>query len=402
MHLMIFDPHEQGHYLTFVRYLLDGSRDADRVTVVLHRRVKDSAPYALQLRDRVANATVDTSIQPDSYRNAPQLFDDFKSADERHRPDHVWIPSADLLVGAANLSHALRKWQLRANTEAECGLIELRFHYPPKRWRGYVRQVLDRTLLSLGPWQSMHTIDPTFFNWVQQRGERLRRRFTLVPDPLDEFAPITKSEARRFLGIPLEGRYIGSMGNLAIPRKGTHLLLEGFSRAKLGITDRLLLAGTLGEPLRQTLRNDYRQACEQGRIVVLDRYVNEVELMNAFAAVDLVCAPYADHFGSSGVALRTAQAGRPILAPCQGWFAEMVPRFGLGATGNILDPTGLATGIESALERSHAFVVTAACARLLEYSRASNFAGLWAARMRARMGLPPDASLRTWNWAQQG
>ena len=398
MHLMIFDPHERGHYLTYVRYLLETSTCAKRVTVVLRQDILASEPYREQLLPYIGNVEVVTSIQPASFNDGQQLLSDFSTSCAEHSPDHIWVPSGDLLARHCNLARLRGQWRFPAGTEAECGLIEIRFHHPPKRWRGYARRFLEQQLLRAGSWAKLHTIDPTVFTWIRDHGGKLATKFDLVPDPIDEFTPIEKIAARTALGIPEDGRYVGSVGSHAVARKGSHLLIESFAKARLATTDRLLLAGPLGDDLRHRLRTEYSELTRSGRLVAVDRYLSEIDLMNALSAMDLVCTPYIDHLGSSGIVLRAAQVGRPVLAPNQGWFATMIPRFGLGNTGDILEVANLARALEKAIPVAANYRRSAACLRLLEYSASSNFARLWARRLRERMGAPLDDRVRTWEW----
>src|SRR6266496_528111 len=311
MHLLIFDPHERGHYLAYVRYLLAGAAGTDRITLVLRQGVVDSEPFQQQLAASVQNVEIDCAIGADSFRDGRQLREDFEDACRRHRPDHIWVPSGDLLARHCNLAQLTHRRRFARQLEAECGLIETRFHHPPRRWRGYLRQAFDRLVLVAGSWNRLHTIDPTAFNWVRARGGRLGHRLYLVPDPIEEVARIDKAVARRALGIPETGRYVVSAGVHAVPRKGSELLVESFVRANLGKDDRLLLAGPLGERLSHLLTTDYASLRRDGRIVTLDRYLDHGELMNSLAAADVVCTPYFDHLGSSAIVLQAAQVGRP-------------------------------------------------------------------------------------------
>jgi len=398
MHLLIFDPHDRGHYLAYVRYLLAGAKDADRVTLVLRRGARESEPFQQQLASAANGVEVDAAIGPESYRDGQQLQQDFDAAVRRHAPDHIWVPSGDLLARRCNLARLTQRRRFARQIEAECGLIEVRFHHPPRRWRGHLRHAFDRLVLGAGAWTRLQTIDPTLFSWARARGGRFGQSLHLVPDPIDDVTPIDKAAARRALGIPEEGRYVVSAGVHAVPRKGSELLLEAFVRAGLGRSDRLLLAGPLGDRLKQRLASDYAGQSRSGAVVSLDRYLDHRELMTALAAADVVCTPYFDHLGSSAIVLQAAQAGRPVLAPKQGWFAEMIPRFGLGEVGHILEAEGLASAIRSAIERAHDFRKSAAACRLLEYSDSRNFARLWASRLRQRKGLPIDPQTRDWNW----
>jgi Glycosyl transferases group 1 len=398
---MIFDPHDRGHYLTYIRYILTEACIAERVTLVLQEDITSSEAYRTQLSPYVRDVEIDSAITPGSFRRGSALLADFQRAVRRHKPDHVWIPSGDLLVRQCNLTHLFRNCSFARGMEAECGMVEIRFHHSSPRLRGQMRQLLERTLLRHGPWQRLHTIDPTAFGWMRTRDQRLARRFALIPDPVEDFTPVTKQHARRELGIPTDGTYIGTVGSHAIPRKGTNLLLDAFARAKLGSHDRLLIAGPLGEKLHNRLRSEFSQLCRADRVILLDRYLTDVELMMAISAMDVVCTPYFDHLGSSGIVLRAAQLERCVLAPDQGWFAYMIPRFGLGETGHILESTALARSLETALVRSREFQISPACRRLIRYSHPSNFARLWAVRLRQRMGLPELNELHTWQWVLQ-
>jgi glycosyltransferase involved in cell wall biosynthesis len=398
---MIFDPHERGHYLTYVRYLLGAATDADRVSVVLNSHALGSQEFSEQVAPYLGSADAVGLIREDSYGNGRALVEDFDRACAQLRPDHIWIPSGDTLVKQTSLDFFLKGWRMPAGVEAEAGLIEIRFHRSPPRWRGHLRSIRDRSLLRFGPWSRLHTIDPTVMLWAERADRALSRRLSLVPDPVDPGSEIGKVAARASLGLPTTGRYVGSLGSHAVPRKGTDLLLDAFAAASLKATDRLLLAGPLGDRLVERLHHDFDDLWRAERIVTLNRYLNEGELSAVLGAMDLVCTPYRDHMGSSGIVLRAAQAGRPVLTPNQGWFSEIVPLFDLGYTGEIHEGTTLSNMLRSCLDESEAFVPSPASRRLLEYSASSNFAALWAVRLRERMGLAPDPSTRTWAWATQ-
>ncbi len=393
MHLLIFDPHDRGHYLTFVRYMVESDICVDRVTVALHQRIADSEAFRIQLQPYLRNVEVSAAIGPGNYGNAGMLFQDLCSTINRHKPDHVWIPSGDIFSQWSCISRMLFSGLSRRGIEIECGLIGP-FHRPPRRWRGHARQALEKAVLYNGPWTKFHLIDSTAYAWIRRR----KKRFGMIPDPIGDYSPLTKLAARKILGIPDDGYYFGAVGIHSIPRKGTGLLVEAFSKAKLPSNSRLLLAGPVGVDLQQRLDSDYAALVQAGRIHTLDHYLEEDELMASLAASDVVCTPYKDHYGSSGIVLRAAQAGRPVLAPNYGWFAEMVPAFELGTTDDILKLDALIAALESAEERFRDFRPSPACKRLLEYSSAENFGRHWGRRLRERQGLPADRELRTWEW----
>ena len=75
----------------------------------------------------------------------------------------------------------------------------------------------------------------------------------------------------------------------------------------------------IGPELQGELRTTHSKLYQSGRIVVLDKYLSQTELMSSLAAMDLVCTPYADFLGTfrdrtasgpsraSGARMRTAE-----------------------------------------------------------------------------------------------
>jgi hypothetical protein len=397
LHLLILDPHDRGHYLGYVRHLLSEAAFVPRVTAVLRRGITNSEAFQQQLAGSAGRCDIDDAIRPESYRNPTLLREDLISAIQRHRPDHAWIPSADLLSLGASLPGSLRRWTLAGHTEAECGLVEIRFHRRPRRWRGYIRHRLQERALAATPWTRIHTIDPTVMSWVGAKRDQLARRMDLVPDPVDPYTPISKRHARTALGLPLEGRYVVAAGVHAIPRKGTGLLLKAFGASALAPGDRLLLAGPLGSALADTIAREYRHLLHADRLLTIDRYLDPGTLMTALSAADLVCTPYVDHWGSSAIVLQAAQAERPVLAPAQGWFADIVPALGLGFVGDILDEGRLAAALPQAVAATESFEPSPGSRRLVMYSDGRNFGRLWSRRLRTRLGIPPPDGILTWS-----
>jgi hypothetical protein len=403
MHLLIFDPHDRGHYFTYVRYLLEVASIAPMVTLVLRRDARTLETFNQQIASRLGRAELDPSIQAESYRRGGDLVHDFTQALARHRPDHVWVPNGDLLARHLGSDRLRRPWHMRNGAEAEVGIIEARFHRPPKRTRGHLRFWFDRTMLAAGPWTRIHTIDPTLAAWAAKRPRGpMTSRIALIPDPLDPFEPISREQARQELGIPVQGRYLSAVGSHAMPRKGSALLLEAFVAANLSATDRLLLSGPLGAELAGRIARDFGPLVRDGRLVLINRYLSDEEVMQSLAAADLVCTPYFDHAGSSGIVLKAAQAQRPVLVPRFGWLGDVVPAIGLGEASEILTIEPLRAKLGPALDAAATFVPSASAARLAEYSLHHNFAAHWSSRLRRRLGLPAVMAERTWEWVLDG
>jgi hypothetical protein len=60
---------------------------------------------------------------------------------------------------------------------------------------------------------------------------------------------------------------------------------------------------------------------DDGRLIVLDRYLSHEEINACCAAGNLIATPYRPHPHPSAIVLYAASAGKMVLAVNNGWFA---------------------------------------------------------------------------------
>ncbi len=123
---------------------------------------------------------------------------------------------------------------------------------------------------------------------------------------LERFVPEDRAEARRCLGLPVEGRYLLSVGHL-IERKGHHIAIEALPHLP-GVT--LLIAGA--GPEEAALRDLAR------RVGVADRLrwagvVPQTELKWWYSSAD-VLALCSSREGWANVLLEAMACGTPVIA----------------------------------------------------------------------------------------
>lgn len=275
------------------------------------------------------------------------------------------------------------------------------FAYPaegPKR-----QAILKANLWTVdhSPWTIIHHVDVLSYEWIMRRGGKLARKSRLLADPVEAPPPISHAQARRALGIPEDGRYVGCAGVLD-SRKGIDLLVSAFADYKFPSDVRMLLAGRLAPNIKHLINHSCARLVKEGRIVTIDRYVNKDELHAALCAMDLVVTPYPAHVGLSNIALRAAAAERPILAASFGWLGLIVPRFGLGVTYDVGHLPELARGMKEQLDAAPGYQLPAAARRLLEFHSMANFKACWTEQVRQRMKKPMAEGFRTWEWANEG
>lgn len=220
-------------------------------------------------------------------------------------------------------------------------------------------------------------------------------RFGMVPHPVPSPIPLGRQEARRLFGCPEDGRVIGFVGEMD-HRKAIPELLRAFRRARLSSSDRLLLAGRLAPEFAVLIEREYDSLRRQDRLVVIDRWLSENELLIGYGACDVVCLPYHTFPNLSSLMLNAIAAQRPVLVPDFGWMRAIAGRFDAGSVCDIYDESALSAAIEKALEQAAFYKFTPVMQALVDYHSASNFAEHCVITLRNLLEKPSASPLLSW------
>jgi glycosyltransferase involved in cell wall biosynthesis len=224
----------------------------------------------------------------------------------------------------------------------------------------------------------------------------MSQRCDVFPHPVLGYPGGDKLAARDRLAVPRDGRYVGFAGKLD-ERKSIDALLAAFRCAGAPV-DRLLLAGELSERWRRLIASEYQDLVAARRLIVLDRYLENDEFTQVYAALDLVAVPYPEFGSASGTLLEAVIAGRPVITSDFGWSGMMCKRFDLGWACPMRDIESFAVTLKTALNGVDDYRAPPAAQRLIEFHRPANFARYWLSGVRSRLGLPPDPDQRSWSW----
>jgi glycosyltransferase involved in cell wall biosynthesis len=400
MRVLVFEPSAGGHVFNYARLLLPPLVEiADSVVVVTRQGALDTPFAQVQLRSMPASIEWDQRVPPPSGSQLARQWSvrrGLRDAIRRHRPDHIYVPTADSVSQALGLARAAGRRDFPPGVEAEGALHRSGFAYPAPSRR---RQALYRAsgwAHAIAPWTRLFSVDVIAYEWIQRRGGRFAARNALLPDPIETPPPIDQQAARRGLGLPPAGPLFGCVG-IIDERKGANLLLAAVRHARLPELGRLVLAGEHSEPIRRLLRTDCADLVDAERVISIDRYLGVEELHHAVAALDLVTTPYYRQLAIASIVLRAAAGGRPVLATDFGWCGRMVPAFGLGWTCNVYDPASFGRAIASSLAQAADWQPTAASRQLLRFHAPENFVAVFTSRLRERLGLPPLAGTIGWD-----
>lgn len=403
MRVLIYEPYHTGHRLAYVKRMIPAIQElASELIVVLSRIASETTEFRTHLADLDKSVLFDFSVPPArvGLNGALDRSKGFANALGQWRPGHVYVPYADGLAQVWGVRQLLGD-RFLDGARAEGLLMRGTFAYPTSTFCSRLKAEAGLAAARAAPWERVHFTDPLIYAEVERRGGLLAARSRIIPDPVDPTPALDRFTARRSLGIPEDGRYIGCAGGLA-EWKGIDLLIDAFIAARLGPADRLLLAGPRSEAIREQLqRQDIRRLIEAQRIVSMDGYLSNAEFAQAIASLDVVCTPYPRHIGSASIVMLAAAAGKPVLASNWGWMGYIVPQFGLGKCIDVTNPQGFAAAIPDALEHAPEFRLGDAAQRFVEFHTVENFQRHWTELLRTRLGLPPKP-LRTWQWVQGG
>lgn len=394
MKLLIFEPDHLGHHLAYLRLLLAAASELPlQVVAAVNSAALDGDEARANLQSLPNSIRWDCSIpsRSGSKRQTPaERAAHLLRLIEEHRPEHVWIPHLDGLALALGSFFGKRRWPC----EIQGLLMHGGFAYPglplKKQWAWQMERMRLRSM-------NLHTLfvlDAIVFDYLRQRAAA--SELELMPDPIDPPLGIGALAARRLLGIPEEGRYIGCVG-YADRRKGCDLLIRAFAAARLGGNDRLLFVGRMSPTVARLAGPEIQTLKAAGRLIHIDGYVDSQRFLAGLEALDVVVTPYPQHVGSSSIVIRAAAAGRYVLGAEYGWVGDAIRRFGLGQTTQVRSIPKLAQAIADSLEAFPSHHLGESAARFVNFHSAANFAATWTSRLRHRLQMPPSPLAVAWD-----
>lgn len=378
MTAILFEPELEGHRLHFVGVIAEALA-AHRIpfTLALAPGVfespegKSHLPAGLAEGDYyvVGDRTPDRQVTYD-------WTDKLVSILRMTRKRHVLVPTADGIAQRLGM-HRLPEDFSSGKRFLHGTLIRSAFAYPQLNWFRSWRARLSLRMLQRAPWHQLTFLDPLGFDFVVREGMAGRfRNIGVMPEPIEEIAARSKSDARRELGIPEEGRIIGCAGRIDA-RKGVDLLIRAFAASQTAPEDRLLLVGRHSPPVTALLQGEYAQLVRSGRIISRDQFAESSVFERVFYASDVVAVGYPEHIGSSGILLRAVRCNRPVLASRFGWIGWVTRHFGLGHSVQVTDLAAFSRAILRSLDEAPWHRSTESVQRLMAFHSRQNFQNHW-------------------------
>lgn len=351
-HLLVVAPSSDGHHPEYVRWTVEGALRHGIETVTV------AGPTALVAAPHRFPRSIATLPLPefDLPRADASLWElgrrtrlAIQKAIDQVRPSDALLTYLDhALLGLAT--------GLRFATPVRISGILFRptLHEPSlpgvkPRLRRLQKRVLLRLAAANPHLHRVFALDPDALDALL--AHRVPARF--LPDPVEPVHPTADRETvRARWGVEPQRALAVLFGSLE-ERKGIFELTDALSAlaSDPASTLAVLIAGQTYDAIRPQLLDaiDRVQQLSEVQILFREAFVPDADLVDLTAAADLLLAPYRGHVGSSGVMLRAAASGTPVLGPNVGLMYRDIVRHQLGVAVDTSDPAAIADGLVRAL-----------------------------------------------------
>lgn len=228
-------------------------------------------------------------------------------------------------------------------------------NYQPS-WKDRLQQIREklalRRILSHPQLQNIFCLDPFAVESLRHNSDRTQVSYLADPVEIEQFTP--KDAQLSQLNLKIEsGRTVFLMLGALDERKGVYRLLDALNDMSTNICRQiclLFIGGTnlteqakIKQRLQEIVRNKPLQVIEEYK------FIPDWQVRSYFQLADVVLAPYQKHVGMSGILIRAAAAGKPVLSSNYGLMGEMVRQYDLGMTIDSSLPKEIERGIRQYL-----------------------------------------------------
>lgn len=357
-HLVVVDLYHEGHHCSYIEMVVDGWLDKNpfsRVSIMVTRRFMTvHAEYLKRIEEGVWGERI--TIVP-LLMNQPQLSATgicrFLAINWAHRkalkqaiglkPNHVLCMYLDHAQGAiVGLSSELSS----LNIGISGILFRVSHHRSNSTFRERLvrvrKRILLKRLLRLPTLHAVFCLDPGAVYALN----------TLSPSPKAHFLPdgtlihpasVPRNTLRAAWGAS-EADHVALQFGAQSARKGIFQVLEAFTRLKKD-TWILVVAGKATEADEKKIQVAIEAAQTKAKVVWDSTFLAEGDVTAHFEACDVVFAAYPNHVGSSGILIRAAAAGKPVVGSAMGLVGDLIRQYNLGYAVDCREPKEIVQGL---------------------------------------------------------
>lgn len=402
MRVLVCEPNVPRPYLEYAALTALAARAVTSdVTLCISRDARGTASYDRYVRPLEGRVTVRADIDAPRRRSESRLPARLCNRVahwvflHRHlralRPDYVILPSGDRV---ANMLALLPK---AVTTGAD---IEIVLHTSVVGQPGAlsVEGRLRAQLIPRAPTVArFHFTDWTQYAEARRRYPSLSRKFRLAPTPVPMADLLGREDARRALGLPVQGRLVAFASQE--PLQEMRPLLELYANHQLPDDWRLMAVGPMHPGVSEYIETELRHQRRDGRVILLEDTAEDVAVFKALSAADLVVGRLTPVPGVSTTCLRAVVSARRFFSASTPWI-DMMASLGLGDSFTESSRDAFQGKFKRAVEQSRTPINPELVRRIRRFHSVEHFMEAISDRLRARMGLRGGAAGLTWDWVR--
>lgn len=351
--LLLYEPNAGGHQSEFLTWLVQEWDEAHgRLMVAAPAKTLSASPLPDALREAPGVRAIELPPPSRGTRDSLSRLDPLRHLAIAHSPDAIL---------SMTFEHLLVALAARRPIGAPLSALTLRptLHYstlgsPPTSTREHLGRWAKRTLTTSAlrhpSVSTLFSLDPTAVPRLQALSPSTR--VLAVHDPVPPM-PSSKEDLRAVYGIAPTRMLVLHAGRLD-ERKGVFVLLDALRQLDPSFHPKLcvLMAGRLHSDVAKEVHQRASQIQRDTDIqLILDTtHIPDDRLAGLTQHADLILLPYQRHVGSSGLLLRAAAAGTPVLCQSFGLLGHLVQAHALGQAVNTSSPVAIAEALRVALE----------------------------------------------------
>ena len=341
-HVVLLELYHRGHHGSYVEMLVDGwikSQQTGRLTLLVTADFKDAHSELISRIQTFSGHQIScVTLEPAHGLDGKTGLAKLMAANRAHKkalleaiklqPDHIVCMFFDHAQGAVA---SLRSVFSKAGITISGIVFRSTIHEKTSGLRNTVQSFRKRVILKSALQSKAITrlfcLDPMAPEGINQLAGR--NMASWLPDGTT-FAPpdVTPDTLRKLLGIAEDETLFLFFGALS-SRKGIYQTLDAFKQLS-GQKACLVIAGTPEPDEASAIFEAISGAQKVARIVLVSGAITDARMTSLFEASDVVLAAYPRHTGSSGILIRAAAAGKPVVGSNFGMVGRNIKEHGLG------------------------------------------------------------------------
>ncbi len=351
MHILIFELILEGHHSVYLEEIAKAYLEKEFLVTITVLEEFENHPKLRKLKDifdHNLNITVLNKKKSDSiirflggniggeFMNWLLFRKKYLEINKNKKIDYIFFPCLDYcfnIIGLIGPPSYQKKWG-GICIQTSFHEVEYKFIKPPEKFE-IVKKILFRRVLNCKSLEKLFTIDELLIKYTKNKHSSVSDRVEYLADPAELKGDHTCVSARNVLNIPISARVILVYGSIS-PRKGLDVLVAALSNAGVDKSLHILIVGKQEKSMAAFFEtSEINELYKNGRIHIVNDFVNPTIEQMAFSAADIVWLGYHNHYAMSSVLVLAGKAKKVTIATNDGLIGWHTRQKRLGLTVNV-------------------------------------------------------------------